>query len=239
MDPIDRRTFLASSLGAALLAGCAGASLSGTADGPPIPAPKLKVGDRWTYRGEDGFRERFDWEETHEITAIANGVVTVRVVVKGSRIGEIERFEKWSAPGVVLQGAVYDVETRHFDPPLIRYRYPLTPGESWNQRIRDTLQPPGPFGPIVRFVRVQGYEMVTTPAGTFNALRMSVIMTLDDETAFRWPTECEYTIWYAEAAGASVRERKRSSWRDKGGFDSVAAHPGQNAEIVLVSFRRG
>jgi hypothetical protein len=232
-----RRSFLVASLAAALLAGCGSAPVGTSRSGPPIAAPTLNVGDRWVYRGVDGFRVKIEWEETHEIAAIDTSGITVKVTLKGANI-DIERTEKWSAPGVVLQGAVYDAETRNFEPPLIRYRFPLAPGDSWSQRIRDTLQPPGPFGPIQRQVRVHGYETVTTPAGTFDALRLTVIMTLDDETFWRFPTQCEYTLWYAESVGAMVQERKRSSFRDKGGQDAAAYHPGQNAEIELVSFTR-
>ncbi len=48
-----------------------------------------------------------------------------------------------------------------------------------------------------------------------------------------------HRAWYAPAIGASVREEQRSQWRDKGGQDAVAYHPGQNEVIELVSFSRG
>ena len=69
---------------------------------------------------------------------------------------------------------------------------------------------------------------------------MHVIMQLDDETFWRYPTECNYLVWYAPAVGASVREEKRSQWRDKGGA-------GRDGDITRdrtrssssVSFTRG
>jgi hypothetical protein len=134
---------------------------------------------------------------------------------------------------------VYEAETRRFDPALLRYRYPLVRGESWLQRIQDPSQPPGPYGPLVRHVEVDGYEAVETPAGSFNAIRMRVIMQLDDETFWRFPTQCDYVIWYAPEVGAMVREDKRSSYRDKGGDDPASYHPGQNAQLRLVSYSRG
>jgi len=228
---------LAAALPVAVLAACAGVGPGGTS-GPPIPAPTLHVGDRWVYHAEDGFRVKTVWEETHEIVAMGADGITVRVTQKGATV-DSTRTEKWSAPGIVLQGAVYDDETRRFDPPLIRFQYPLTPGERWNQRTRDLDQPPGPYGPITRTVTVGGFEQVTTPAGTFNALRMRVIMQLDDETFWRFPTQANYEWWYAPEVGALVRQDKRSSWRDKGSQDATAWHPGQNATIELVSYRRG
>lgn len=222
----------------ALLDGCAGMGGPGGEPGPPAMAPTFKVGDRWVYRGEDGFRVQVVWDETHEITAVGPDGITVRVTLKGPTV-DIERTEKWSAPGIVLVGAVYEAETTRFDPALIRYQYPLTPGASWNQRIRNIDQPPNPFGPITRHVSVGGYERVVTPAGTFDAIRMRVIMQLDDETFWRFPTQCNFLVWYAPAVGAMVREERRSHFRDKGGNDPASFHPGQNALLQLVSSTRG
>jgi hypothetical protein len=234
----NRRGFVLASLALLMLSACATTPLEGPArSGPPIPAPKLAVGDRWVYHVADGFRVRQEWDETHEIVAMDASGITVNVTLKGPGV-DVVRTEKWSAPGVVLVGAVHEAETRRFEPPLVRYQYPLTPGETWQQRIRDPQAPPGPFGPIQRQVTVQGYESVTTPAGTFDALRMRVALTLDDETFYRFPTRCDYTLWYAERSGATVQERKRCWSRDKSSRDSVAEHPGQNADVQLVSFSR-
>lgn len=234
------RPRFAALLAAAALAaaGCATTETGGDA-GPPAAAPEYRVGDRWVYRIVDGFRAPVTWDRTEEIVSIEPGLVTVRVVMKGSTL-DGERIEKWSAPGIVLQGAAYEEETRRFDPPLVRFRFPLTPGERWNQRLRDLDGPPtAPFGPLIRFVTVGGWEEVTTPAGTFDAIRLRVIMTLDDETFWRWPTQANHLVWYAPAVGGVVREQRRSEWRDKGAQDAVGFHPGQNGTVELVSYTRG
>jgi hypothetical protein len=222
---------------AALLGGCAAVTL-GSREGPPVPAPEYRVGDRWVYHVVTGYRQKVEWDETHEVVRIASDGITVNVSVKGPTI-DVQRVEKWSAPGVVVQGAVYEAETDRFDPALVRYKFPLATGETWDQRIRDLDQAPGPYGPITRFTSVGRYEKVTTPAGTFDAIGMNVVMQLDDETFWRFPTECNYIVWYSPAVGASVREERRSQWRDKGGQDAVGYHPGQNEVIELVSFSRG
>ncbi len=222
---------------ALMVGGCVSLDVGGE-PGPPAPAPEYRVGDRWVYHVVDGYRTPVVWDETHEVVSIEPGLITVKVLAKGPTV-DIERIEKWTAPVIVLEGAVYENETRRFDPPLIRFQFPLTRGDRWNQRMRDLDLPPGPYGPISRFVTVGGWETVNTPAGTFDAIRMRVIMQLDDETFWRFPTQCNYLIWYAPAVGASVREQKRSEWRDKGGQDAVAFHPGQNANIELVSYTRG
>jgi hypothetical protein len=81
---------------------------------------------------------------------------------------------------------------------------------------------------------------VTTPAGTFDAVRLLVIMRLDDEEFWRWPTDCTYTVWYAPAAKASVREVKRADYLERAsGPDAKARLPSQNALVELVSFTPG
>lgn len=204
--------------------------------GPPIPAPSYRVGDRWTYHGEQGFRARTTWDETHEITAVGPDGITVRVTTSAQN--QAVRTEQWQAPGVVLVGSVLEDETRRFDPALVRYQYPLTTGDVWQQRIRDLNQPVNPFGPIQRQVSVGGYESVATPAGTFDAIGMRVVVTLDDETAFRWPTRCTGTIRYAAAVANAVRSEYTCWWREKGD-DQVMNLPGPNPVLTLTSYSRG
>lgn len=227
------------SVAAALVVGaCTSVNVGGTA-GPPAAATQYRVGDRWVYHVIEGYRAKIVWDETHEVSSIGPDGITVKVTALGPTFN-VERVEKWPAPGVVLQGSVYEDETNLFDPPLVRYKFPLTGGETWNQRMKDLDKPPTPYGGISRYVTVGGYEKVTTPAGTFDAVRMRIFMQMDDETFWRYPTECNYLVWYAPALGAPIREQKTSQWRDKGGADDASGyHPGQNTTIELTSFTRG
>ena len=224
-------------IGTLVLASCATPTITGGAAGPAAEAPSLKPGDRWVYHGQDGYRVPVVWDETHEITAIGPEGITVRVTLKGPTI-DIQRTETWSAPGIVRTGAVYEAETDRFEPSLIRYNYPLSVGNTWSQSIRNANKPPDPFGPIQRHVEVGGYESVSTPAGTFDAIRMRVLMQLDDATFWRYGTECNYLVWYAPSVGATVKEEKRSSYREKEGMEGVSV-PGQHATLQLTSFSRG
>ena len=216
----------------ATLAGCA--TLQG-APGPAASAPTFQAGDRFVYHVEDGFRLKTVWDETHVISTATPPQTTVSISAIGPTVND-SRTEVWSSPGVVVAGAVFDNETRRFDPPLIRYRYPLNVGDHWQQRMRDLGHDSRPYGGIERDVRVRGYEQVTTPAGTFDAMRIDVFMRLDDETFWRHPTECVYTIWYAPALGVAVREIKHAWYYEKGGsMDGVSRIPSQNARVELVS----
>src|SRR5204863_7431736 len=123
-----------------LLAGCAATGPGGTS-GHAVEAPQLKVGDRWVYRGKDGYRVPILWDETREITAMGPQGITIRVTGNGTT-GDYQRTETWSAPGIITTGAVYDYETDRFDPALIRYKYPMQTGTVWSQNIRDLNKPP-------------------------------------------------------------------------------------------------
>lgn len=230
---MDRRTFLVSTP-ALLAAGCV--SVGGAA-GPPMPAPVWRVGDRWVYNCADGFRLPVQWVETHEVTAVDATGIAVRIVGNGGV--NFERVELLSSPGVVKIGAAYDPdETRTFEPPMVRFRFPLTPGEQWSQNLRNMNPANQLMSNIGRTVRVGGYETVTGPAGTFNAITMRTLMSVDDNNPFRWPTNCNYVTWWAEEAGNVVRMTKYATYRERGdGIDSIEIRA-QNTTITLASFSR-
>jgi hypothetical protein len=232
---MDRRTFVLATP-ALIATGCV--SVGGAA-GPPAPAPTLRVGDRWVYNCADGFRVPVTWVETHEVTTIDNTGIAVRVTLVGPTMN-YERVELWSAPGVVEIGSVFDpAETRNVEPALIRYQFPLTPGASWNQRLRNLDRATGLTSNISRFVRVGGYSSVATPAGTFNAIEMRTLMSVDDNNPFRFPYECNYVTWWAPEAGGMVRETKFATYRERGDSLDAVTIRAQNTTIELASFSRG
>jgi hypothetical protein len=151
-----------------------------------------------------------------------------------------ERIELWSAPGVVVIGAVFDPsETRTFTPPLIRYQFPLTPGTRWTQRLTNPDAANQLTSNISRFVQVGGYTTLSTPAGTFNAIEMRTIMSVDENNPFRFPYECNYVTWWAPEAGNMVREIKTATYRERGDSLDAVTIRAQNTTIELASFSRG
>ncbi|HXT04253.1 MAG TPA: hypothetical protein VN760_08730 [Casimicrobiaceae bacterium] len=223
----------------ALAGGCAGIDQRGDTSGPVAAAPSPAVGARWTYRGREGFRVPVVWEETHEVTALGASGITIRVTQKGPTL-DVERQEVLAAPGVVRTGALMDVETRRFTEPLIRYRFPLAPGEAWNQWVDNFNETTNKAGQINRYVRVGGWEKVSTPAGVFDAIRMRVMMRLDDEEFWRYPTTCNYLVWYAPAVGAPVREEKDAEYYERGEeMDGQGAIRAQHTLLELTSYSPG
>jgi len=218
----------------AAVGGCAGAPGSGS--GPAADAPAYRIGDRWLYHGDDGFRVKTEWDETHEVTAIGPDGIAARITLKGGL--DLTRTELWSAPGQVKIGAVYDNTTRRFEVPLQRYDFPLETGKVWNQWVWNYNEFTKEKGQINRYVSVSGWEKVTTPAGTFDALKMQVVMRLD-ETFWRFATTCNYAVWYAPTAKAVVREERRAQYVEKSGEHGGATIRSQYGVIELVSFTPG
>jgi len=213
------------------LAGASFPLLAATAV-PAAPLPAYQIGDRWTYQAQDGFLAKQRWTETHEVVAIDQSGITVRVTQKGEGIFNI-RTEKWSAPGQVRVGALYDHETRYFDVPLQRFDFPLTPGEKWNQWVRNSDETTKTRGTINRYVRVGGWGEISTPAGTFDAIKLHVVMHLDDEEFWRGPTTSTYSIWYAPAVRNVVREERDAEYLEKSEGDSIRT---QHALLQLSAF---
>lgn len=228
-----RRTLLSGV--AALLAGCSYMPVGG--GGPTVEAPTLHVGDRWVYRARDGFMVPVIWDETREIIAADNNGYTVRVTQRGPSVNNV-RTEQWSAPGRVKVGALFDQETRRFEQDLDRYAYPLAPGKTWNQWVRNYNEDAKRSGEINRWVHVGGWRNITTPAGSFDAVALEVVMHLDDEEFWRTKTDCTYRIWYAPAVNAMVREEKEAQYIEKSGRDSPAIRS-QSALLELVSYTPG
>ena len=221
---------------AALTAACAGLDQRGDTSGPVAAAPTLAVGARWTYRAREGFRMPIVWEETREVTGIGADGIAVRVTQKGPSL-DAERHELWAAPGLVKVGALMDMETRRFATPLLRYRFPLAPGATWNEWVDNFNESAQRSGRINRYVHVGGWEKVSTPAGEFDAIRMRVLMRLDDEAFWRYPTTCNYVVWYAPAVGAPVREEKDAEYREKGDeMDGQGAIRVQHTLLELTSY---
>ena len=171
--------------------------------------------------------------------AIGADGITERVTLKGPTL-DVGRSELWTAPGQVKIGALYEYETRRFATPLDRFRFPLASGATWSQYVNNVDETNRTSGQINYYLRALGWQTVATPAGAFDAIELHVVIWLDDETFWRFPTECNYILWYAPAVRGVVREIKRASYQEKGGDrDGPARIPTQNTFTELVSFAPG
>jgi len=176
-----------------------------------------------THQAQDGVLAKQQWIETHEVMAVDPSGITVRITTEG-----------WSEPGQVLVGALYVHETRYLDVPLQRFDFPLASGEKWNQWARNSDETMKTLGTTNRHVRVGRWEKVSTPAGTFDAIKLGVMM--DAEEFWRGPTTCTCSVWYAPAVRNVVREKRDADDLEKSEGDSVRT---QHALLELSDFTSG
>jgi hypothetical protein len=233
-----RRTFYGLHVVGALaaLAGCASVGTSGS---PAADLPAYRVGDRWIYHAIEGFRVKTEWDETREVIAIGADGITVRITQKGPETN-VTRTELWSTPGQVKVGSVYNNETRRFATPLQRYDFPLTDGKTWSQWVDSYNEFTKKSGQINRYVRVRGWDRVTTSAGSFDTVSLQVIMRLDDDEFWRWGTVCNYAVSYSPAVRGVVKALLDAQYREKdGSVDGGGTVRTLYEMLELVSFTPG
>jgi hypothetical protein len=218
-----------------VLLGCSQLPVMG--GGPSVEAPTYHVGDRWVYRAQEGFRTPVRWEETREIVSAGAEGYMLRVTQRGPAVDKV-RMEQWSTAGRVKVGALFDDETRRFEQDLQRYDFPLEPGKTWNQWVRNYNEDARRAGEINRYVRVGGWRTIETPAGSFDAIAVEIVMQLDDDEFWRGPTNCTYRYWYAPAVRSVVREEKEAQYRDKSGMEKPWLRS-QHGLLELTSFAPG
>jgi hypothetical protein len=218
-----------------LLASCTGPAVSEA--GGPAPAPVFESGQRWVFHVEDGFRVQTRWTETREIVAAKPGAITERVTLEGGGPQMVTRDDQWSAPGQLLSGSVCAAEAQRFVQPLQRLNFPLVPGSTWSQWVGTRDKHDADSGDVNHWVRVEGWAKIATPAGTFDAMRLREVVLLNDEDQTRSRTNCNYTLWYAPAVGAVVREEREANYTDK--MVPYALHRTQHGLMELATYTPG
>ena len=107
-----------------------------------------------------------------------------------------------------------------FDPPQ-NWQYPLEVGKSWAREQRMTIQAAKRTVTYALTQKVEAYEDVIVPAGSFKAFKVSTVTSLGDENV----------VWFSPEHGIFVKQSlKRTAQHAQG--------PGTR-EIVLVSYKRG
>jgi hypothetical protein len=156
-------------------------------------APTFKVGDRWVYDVKSGIGlSAITYQETREVTAVGAGGIKIRVSGKTAAGADFSRSEDFAAPGSLRSGTVCADEVRRYPTPLQVLAYPVSSGQRSGKWV-DAVSADGNKGQINYSYRTHGWEKQTTPAGSFDAIRIDLYITLDDATAFRDATTCNFT----------------------------------------------
>jgi hypothetical protein len=87
--------------------------------------------------------------------------------------------------------------------PPVGPQYPLTPGQAWTSTSMMTLFPSGTVFPLESEWKVHGFEEVTVPAGTFRALRFTIV---DRVRGNVWNDD---TFWLSPELNQTVKVTQR------------------------------
>ena len=201
-------------------------------------APAMKIGDRWVYNVKSGVGlSTITYQETREVTAVGAGGFTLKVTGKTAGGADFTRVEDFAAPGSLRAGVLCMDEMRRYPTPLQKVAFPIEPGQRSSRWVDVVSDPGGNKGQINYSFHTRSWEKVTSPAGAFDAIRVDVLMTLDDADAFRNATNCNFTYWYSPAVRGTVRERRSAQYTDVA--DNIGRHPVLSASYELASFTPG
>ncbi len=217
-----------------LLAACQSATV--TPSFPPVPAPKLAVGDEWVYRITDNLRMGLVTMLVADVVSIRAGTATLHLDYS-NQFGRSEATAEIDADGGLIVGALKDQEMRRFPAPIKLYDFPLEAGKTWRQTV-DTISPETQLkAQILVYGTVQGQTVVTVPAGTLTATYIYRILRLDDEEHWRTRTTREDSVWFDPEMKTAVRELQNAYYVQNDGRGALVQTERTTSE--LVSFQPG
>ena len=185
----------------ALGAGCANPSaVPAPAGAEPLRAPSLRVGDRWRYRLTDLYNGGTVGETAVEVVAVSPEIRLRVDPGQGRPVLEERYADAWT----VIAESVYDA------PMVFEAPMPVVPpgaraGQSLASRTRYRSEYSSQPLDWAQRLRVLGWERVTVPAGTFDALRIEKLVDYRHPDFFRYLPERVDTLWYAPEVGRWVQ----------------------------------
>jgi hypothetical protein len=195
---------------ALLLSGCAAPLSQVPPTGMPasVPAPEIRVGDRWTYRVRDGFTGIARETQRNEVVKVGGDRVEVAgTIERGDGVQVYDRAWSW------LKRPATNLQTFEYSPAYQAFAFPLAPGKRWRERLMATDPADGRRFPVWIDGAVLGWERVNVPAGEFDALKVERRVYFEYwEHSVRGRSEIREIEWYAPAAKQSVRREASSQY---------------------------
>lgn len=200
----------------ALLAGCSTtlqtAPPAGVSADTAVP---FRGGETWAYTVRDAYTELPRGHIEYRVTAAsANGIDVLRTN-KPYRQSEFTEQERYTPDGNWLERPMTNLQMFRFSPAYNALPFPLTAGKTWRSYTNATDPATGQVNRVRIDGTVLGWEKVTVPAGTFDAIKVRRIVYAGNQTAFRYEEQIKEYDWYAPAIGRVVRQETSSEWREK------------------------
>jgi hypothetical protein len=206
----------------ALLSGGCVAPVGNSVDGPRTRAlietrPAMTAaGDTAVYRVVNAYNGEVRGEIRYRVDKVETASVIVSVSADSPYAG-VAHTEVYTTEGNWLRHPIvnHDRPTDYdFAPPYPAYLFPLDIGKAWSTRVNATNPVTGQRRSVRVDGQVMGAERVSTPAGTFDALKIRRLVYAGDWDGFLRETQILQLDWYAPALGRSVRTESNSQWQD-------------------------
>jgi hypothetical protein len=181
-------------------------------------AASLAVGDTFIYRVVNGYSHEARGNIQYHIDKVDADRLMVSFTTDIPGFGT-PHAEVYTSDGNWLRHPVtnHDAPTEYeFSPPYPAYVFPLEAGKSWSLRVTATNPATGKHSSVRVDGEVLGSERISTPAGTFDTIKVKRSIYAGDAEYFRGETNISETDWYAPALGRAVRSESESAFRDPG-----------------------
>ena len=204
-----------------LVAGCA-TQVGGPVGGPVAsvlvgsPPPLPAVGDIAVYRVINAYNGEAQGDIQYRVDKVDAGYVMVAVTTTSPYAG-LPHTEVYTTEGNWLRHPVVNHDRPvdyDFAPPYPAYPFPLDIGKSWSMRVNATNPVTGRVNSVRVDGQVAGAERVSTPAGTFDTIKIVRYVYAGDWEGFLRETHITEIDWYAPASGRVVRAERNSRWLD-------------------------
>ena len=169
-----------------------------------VQTPPVHVGDRWVTDTTDSQDAKLSYRSERVVTEMPEGrIVTTVRNLKSKYTRTVEYDRQWS----LLSARQPTGATTTYSPAIQYLRFPAKPGDSWRVESTETSST-GELKTHSIAASVDGWEMVTVPAGTFRALKIVLHDDLRDKGAV--VQQGEDVSWYVPNVRRTVKTEESS-----------------------------
>jgi len=213
MSSGSRANLLAAVCCASLLEACASTQLQSVEGTPPVARPQIKIGDSWSYRRMDYWKNRETSAYELRVTFANDKSILAVVTEAGGRDSDASYTAEWNSIVSAFDQAVISPDTGML-------RFPLRMGATHRTSFQlDSTRRDGEIGSRMiegvstsKFeytVKVVGWEEVVVPAGRFKALRVEAEGSMLRQQGIVWAGSGAQVTGFARTVIWYVPEMKR------------------------------
>lgn len=184
------------------------------AAGAALAAPV--AGETYVYRVVNAYNNEVRGQVTYRVDKVDAGRISLTVTSEPVSLGTpysvvVTPDANWLRHPLINHDMPVEYD---FSPAFPAYVAPLNTGNSWSTRVNATNAATGTRASVRVDGDVIGSERVTTPAGSFDTVRIKRRVYAGDWVAFKQETNIEETEWYAPALGRAVKTDRKSGYID-------------------------